>query len=157
MGHEIYTMSFGDIITRHVSTDETAAKKEDDPPWQEWYFGDDCKLPEEELDYCLWYEFGRESDRIREKFAEWQAAKAKNDLLRARGIRNKLLYDFREYHRVWDLYILPFFRDHFPKTPWQAIPKNERKTILKIFEEFFHTSSLLPPSHTVCNNCNINV
>src|SRR5215210_1529817 len=88
------------------------------PSVQEWDFTD---CPKDELSYCCYYEYARESERIRELVNTLRASTVDPDISLYPG---DLIY----YETQW---FKTFFRQlhEFPATPWLKINPNKRRTV----------------------------
>lgn len=86
-------------------------------PIVEWAFKEESNVPNDQLEACYYYEYGRElfkhSKPLNSIYLKW---KAKTDL----DANAKLLHFLRQ--------VFPFFPavtfDIFPKYPWQILPKD---------------------------------
>ena len=130
-----------DFIDKHTEV----RRPDNGPAREEWDFEDDCRLPDEELEHALWYEYARESETMLKRHSAWRDLDPK-ELSSFDDVPTKILtekYPKRKYrHRLslgeafasfyW-LRAIELF-DEFPSKPWLAIDKAKRRALINEYE-----------------------
>ena len=93
-----------------------------DVPWQEWDFS--C-VPEDQLNACNIYEYGRHSERVRAAVARIRERDGSEAIELREDIKDPCFA--LGPHEPYAPFVC--IRPHFPKTPFQSIPADERKRI----------------------------